>query len=196
VPPGPVIHGPLGYPPPGYRPPAGWPPGPLSPSGYPLASFGDRLLAFLIDVVVLSIISVVVYVPLVIGYRAMVIGLLPANTPARDVPVDRAFVAILLPFVAFGAAFLLIHYLYTVELMFRSGQTVGKWVMRIRVIALDPRLPLTRRMAAKRFLILSVADSIVPLLFFLDGFWQLADQPFRQCLHDKFAETVVIKLNW
>jgi uncharacterized RDD family membrane protein YckC len=194
--PGPVIHGPLAYPPPGYGPPAGWPPGPLSPSGYPLASFGDRLLAYLIDAAVLTVISVAIFLPLLFGYRAVVAGLLPDNTPPPDLPSDQVFSVLVLFFVVLVATFLMIHYLYTVELVLPSGQTVGKRVMRIRVVPVDPRLPLTRRMAAKRYLIMTVADSIVPFLFYVDGLWQLADQPFRQCLHDKFAETVVIKLNW
>ncbi|MEU3454082.1 hypothetical protein ABZ671_10820 [Micromonospora sp. NPDC006766] len=27
-----------------------------------------------------------------------------------------------------------------------------------------------------------------------DGFWQLWDKPWQQCLHDKFAGTVVVKV--
>jgi uncharacterized RDD family membrane protein YckC len=88
---------------------------------------------------------------------------------------------------------LLITYIYEVEMMFRSGQTVGKRVMKIRVIPLDPALPLTRVHAVRRFLV-QQGSGLVPGLNWVDGLWQLWDKPYRQCLHDKFATTVVIKL--
>jgi hypothetical protein len=37
--------------------------------------------------------------------------------------------------------------------------------------------------------------SVVPGLGWVDGLWQLWDKPWRQCLHDKFAQTLVIKLD-
>ena len=54
-------------------------------------------------------------------------------------------------------------------------------------------MALSRTMLAKRFLISDVAALFVPFLNWLDGLWQLWDQPYRQCLHDKFAQTVVVK---
>jgi len=50
-------------------------------------------------------------------------------------------------------------------------------------------------MAFKRYLVQHVATFFVPGLNWIDGLWQLWDKPYRQCLHDKFAETLVIKLN-
>ena len=34
----------------------------------------------------------------------------------------------------------------------------------------------------------------VPFFSWIDGLWQLWDQPYRQCLHDKWAGTVVVKV--
>jgi hypothetical protein len=34
----------------------------------------------------------------------------------------------------------------------------------------------------------------VPFLSYLDGLWQLWDKPYLQCLHYKFAQTVVVKV--
>jgi hypothetical protein len=63
------------------------------------------------------------------------------------------------------------------------------------VIPLDPADRLTRGMAAKRWLVQYVAGTILPLFSYLDGLWQLWDKPYLQTLHDKFAQTVVIKVS-
>ena len=40
----------------------------------------------------------------------------------------------------------------------------------------------------------SPATLLEPFLGYLDGFWQLWDKPYRQCLHDKWPRTVVVKV--
>ncbi len=57
---------------------------------------------------------------------------------------------------------LLIQYVYHVELMFRSGQTVGKRVMKLQVVTLDPAGSVTRTVATKRWLVESVAATFIP----------------------------------
>jgi uncharacterized RDD family membrane protein YckC len=108
-------------------------------------------------------------------------------------------IAFILPILAAEFGFfllsLLCQYLYTVELLVRwNGQTPGKRIMKIRVIQIQPGVRLTRGVAAKRFLV-TLAGAFVPLLPLLDGLWQLWDKPLRQCLHDKAAETVVVKIS-
>ena len=34
----------------------------------------------------------------------------------------------------------------------------------------------------------------LPFFRWIDGLWQLWDQPYKQCLHDKWPGTVVIKV--
>jgi hypothetical protein len=41
----------------------------------------------------------------------------------------------------------------------------------------------------------SLSPSGQPLAGFGDGLWQLWDKPWQQCLHDKFAGTVVVKVS-
>ena len=67
--------------------------------------------------------------------------------------------------------------------------------MKIKIIPLDPTEQLTRGMLAKRFLVEHVATLFIPAFNWIDGLWQLWDKPYQQCLHDKFAKTVVIKLS-
>jgi uncharacterized RDD family membrane protein YckC len=90
---------------------------------------------------------------------------------------------------------LVAYYVYYVEMMYRSGQTVGKKLIGIRVVPADPSRRLTRTMAAKRYFVECVAGTIVPLFIYLDGLWQLWDSPLQQTLHDKAAQTVVIKVS-
>jgi uncharacterized RDD family membrane protein YckC len=184
-----VTHAPPG----GYaRPPA---PPPVTPGGHPLAEFGDRAVAFIIDTAILSGAALVLVIPVVV-YQLVIIDDW-VSAAAENEPPDGAMVARLLSvFVAYLLVFLLmlgVYYVYRVEMMFRSGQTVGKRVMRIKVVPLDPRLILTRGIATRRWLVDSVGVTLVPLLFWIDGLWQYWDQPYRQCLHDKVAGTTVVK---
>jgi uncharacterized RDD family membrane protein YckC len=175
------------------------PPPALSPAGQPLAGFGDRLVAYLIDTAIFIGLSLVLALPV---FGLFFFLFLPDLTEGvnPDGTVDPApwpFIAALL--VAEAVFFLLLlafYYLYYVEYQLRSeGQTVGKKVMKVRVVPLAPSGTLSRGMLAKRFLVQGVAGSLIPFFSYLDGFWQLWDKPYQQCLHDKFAQTVVVKVN-
>jgi uncharacterized RDD family membrane protein YckC len=178
----------------GYQPPVL--PTPTSPGGAPLAEFVDRLVARLIDGAILGGVTAVIIVPV---YLVAFVALLPTVTVVNGQATAEAdaFVSFFLPL--FGVLALLfvlaviLAYIYEVEMMYKTGQTYGKRIMKIRIIALDPAAPLTRGLAAKRFLVQHGAG-LVPGLSWVDGLWQLWDKPYQQCLHDKFATTVVIKL--
>ena len=90
---------------------------------------------------------------------------------------------------------LVVYYFYAVEYMHRTGQTLGKKLMKIRVVPIDPAKRLTRGMAARRYLVFCVVGTIVPFFGLLDSLWQLWDKPYLQTLHDKAAETVVVKVS-
>jgi uncharacterized RDD family membrane protein YckC len=156
-----------------------------------------RLGAFVIDSVVVGIGSAVLILPLFFWFAANAQRIFPeAADPVTGEPTMSTGQAFAFIFGLYGVilvATLITRYVYQVELMFRSGQTLGKMIVNIAVVPLDPTQRLTRGMAAKRFLIETVATLFVPFLFYVDGLWQLWDEPFRQCLHDKFAQTVVIK---
>jgi uncharacterized RDD family membrane protein YckC len=177
----------------------------VGPGGQRLAEFTDRLVARIIDVAILGAANAVVIVPIyLIAFFAIFSDFGATVYTERDpfgrptTPAPDPF-AVLAPLLGVMALLVLLSsllsYLYEVELMFRSGQTIGKRVMKIRVIPLDPAQPLTRGHAFKRFLVANVAAGLVPGLAWVDGLWQLWDQPYRQCLHDKFAKTLVIRLS-
>jgi uncharacterized RDD family membrane protein YckC len=184
-------YAPPPWPPPGY-PPAPYRPGhpyapPVAPNGLRLAEFGERLIAYLIDIAVLTAACMVVLIPLIIA------GILYAADVSYD-PLDPTYLLGVL--CAEGVLYLVqlvLMYLYFVTYQQRSGQTLGKRVMKLKIMPLDPRLAPTRRMLQRRYLAGPVGN-IIPGYGLLDGLWQLWDQPYRQCLHDKFAATVVVKL--
>jgi uncharacterized RDD family membrane protein YckC len=195
-PPGYYVPAPPGHPPGAYH----WhtpPPPPLSPAGVPLADFGTRLLAYLIDTALLSVILLVVALPAM--FVAM-FRLMPTDEelPAQQDPFwafQEIFVPILLIEAGLVVFSLLCYYVYAVEYMHRTGQTLGKRLMKIRVVPIDPDRTLTRGMAAKRYLVEYVVGVVVPFFHYLDGLWQLWDKPYQQALHDKAARTVVVKVS-
>jgi uncharacterized RDD family membrane protein YckC len=182
-------------PPPYYRP---LPPAPMSPGGQPLADFGTRLLAYLIDTAIITVVAVVVFVPaLMIFVFRQVADLESTYEGTGMVEPDLGDLLGPLLLLQLGMFLLLLvaYYVYYVEMMYRSGQTVGKKVMKIRVVPADPaKRTLTRGMAAKRYLVEIVAGLFLPLFTYLDGLWQLWDEPYQQTLHDKAAQTVVVKV--
>jgi uncharacterized RDD family membrane protein YckC len=202
----PAAPPPAQYLPYGYAPPPP-PPPPVSPSGQRLAEFGDRFLAFLIDYAILGVVGFVLVIPVIIYQFSIMTDLVteldrryPAGSPPPDPGVFfgdmfSAMAPLLGVYAILFVLIMIIRYIYQVEMMFHTGQTIGKRVMKLQVVPLEPGVPLTRGMATKRWLVESVAAAFVPFLVYLDGLWQLWDKPYRQCLHDKAARTTVIKLN-
>jgi uncharacterized RDD family membrane protein YckC len=178
------------------RPPP--PPPPASPAGQPLASFGDRFLAYLIDYAVFFGIGLVLAVPAVL---ILVLTIAPDLFEVRPdgTPVEPDFLDLFVPLLLIEAGLivvlLLVSYVYYVEMLFRGGQTLGKRAMKIKIVPVDPDTRLTRGSAAKRWLGGYVAASFLPGFIYVDGLWQLWDKPYQQCLHDKFASTVVVKVS-
>ncbi|AGL21332.1 RDD family protein [Actinoplanes sp. N902-109] len=188
---------PYGGPPPGY----GWtpPPVPVSPDGRPLADFGTRLLAYMIDGALLGAGALVVTAPFLVWFITHWTAQLSTypNTTLEPDPMDiwrDFFLPMLFLEGALFVVMLIVTYVYHVELMFRSGQTLGKKWLKLQVVPIEPGGTLTRTRAAKRYAVEFVAATFVPLLSYLDGLWQLWDKPFQQTLHDKAAGTVVIKV--
>jgi uncharacterized RDD family membrane protein YckC len=182
------------YPPPYPRPV------PLSPGGAPLADYGTRLLAYLIDTALLIAVSLVVVGPVFVWAfvhwmpSAGEAAVSESPSGAISVALWRYFLPMLLLEAGAVGLMLIAYYFYAVEYMHRTGQTLGKKAMGIRVVPLDPRLRLTRWMAVKRYAVQHLAGTLVPLFSYVDGFWPLGDKPFQQALHDKAAGTVVVKV--
>jgi RDD family len=191
-----------GYPPPGYPPPGGYsvpqpPPGyrlaPAAPNGAPLADFGTRLAAYLLDGLIVSAVVLIPYLIAMAVFLSIFLSAARTAQPGSPPPVGTWILAYL---VLVGLTFVitfLAQYLYVVVYQVRKGQTVGKRVMKIKVIRLADGMPMNRNDATRRWLV-TVGCSFLGPLSWLDGLWQLWDQPYRQCLHDKWPQTVVVRV--
>jgi len=187
-----------GPPAPGY-PQAGYPQGyytvpanlvPYAPNGMPLASFGDRFLAYLIDGAVNFGVALVLGVPLFIAFFAIIAGSSDVNSDSAGPSVAL----ILLLYLAYFVAIIAWGYIYHVEMFQHSGVTWGKRAMKLKIIRLDdPAAPPTRGTVAKRWAVQNIGGFVVPFFSYVDNLWQLWDKPYQQCLHDKAAGTIVVK---
>ena len=199
TPPQPPERGPQAPPgpegPPIYRgpvPPGGWQqaiPRPHAWTGTPLASWGSRVAAAIIDFVVVGVPAVILFFVLVAG----AVGI-TGNEDASAAAIIGAIVFWLLVVGAIGL-------LYAPTLMCRqgrrNGQTLGKQIVGIRVVrdsgeAMGFWWAALREVVVKG-LAVGVASSIIPLIpWLLDVLWPLWDDENR-ALHDMVVSTHVVR---
>ena len=168
-------------------PPGGWqqPVAPQQQGGWigrPLASWGTRLAATLLDWLIL-LVPVAVLIAIIIG-----------------VALSSDAGAIVTGIVG-GLAYLTVLFIYAPVLMSRdgarNGQTWGKQILGIRVVR-DSGEPMSfwyaalREIGVKGFAV-SIASSIIPFIpWFLNYFWPLWDDQNR-ALHDMVVSTHVVE---
>lgn len=189
---------------PAYPYPGGWTPPPqpvrlvpIAPNGAPLADFWYRLGAYMLDSLIIGAISMVVAVPALIVWFVYFFSQFEVDSRGQLIEPANPFEAIWLLLLIEAALIffiLIVSYFYFVEYQLRKGQTVGKRVLKIKITPVDPRAALTRADFAKRWAVGHVVGSLVPFFSYVDGLWQLWDKPLQQCLHDKAAKTVVIRV--
>lgn len=139
----------------------------------PLGSRGKRLLARIIDALIIAI---------PVGLLA---GLMAGFDSYDD--VDAQYWQ--------GGLYTLAYFVYEGIMLSRDGQTVGKKLMHIRVaMLLDGAAP-HGSPGWIRALVYNI-PALVPCFGFL--FWLVNvlfctwDKPYRQCIHDKAAKTLVV----
>jgi uncharacterized RDD family membrane protein YckC len=193
-----------GPPPYGYPGGAGHP-GPQPPMGPPhlppLAEWWERWVARLIDGIVFMvanlIVSSILFSALVPIFAVSVYGVLAGA---------GLFLLYLVNWVVSG----FLYGAYDHLMHARSGQTLGKMAMKIRVATVDGR-PLSQQVLLRRSaaypgvfvligLLAGLSWSAATLgvllaigLSLADGIPIITDQRLHQALHDRFAGTVVIK---
>lgn len=161
---------PFDQPPPGYGPSGhGMPGAGPVPGMPPLGTWPRRILARLIDYLLMQAIGAIIVAPF-------------TDLGERNGSAGAFWVGALL------------YLVYEALMLSRDGQTLGKKAMKIRVAMLIDGNPPTQAAAWTRaaVFILPAVLCCAGLWWLVDGVWGVFDKPYRQCIHDKAAKTVVV----
>lgn len=159
-----------------------------------LAGFGSRLGALMLDGVIFTILSLVLAAPFGIFLATQYeteIGPCTVNGRERlcEAPTDVWIGLLLIALAAWFLLTLVALFFYYIRPIAKSGQTVGRRMLNIKVVSTDTGEPPTLGGAFVRYIIASVASGSVCYLGYL---WMLWDDR-NQTWHDKVASTVVVQ---
>lgn len=178
---------------------------PTTPDGQRLAGWGVRLLAYLIDMVILIPINLALGWPfwrdIFSAYTAYLDQVLGAAESGATPPSSLEFLAdVFVPLAATAAISFVVIAVYQCGMLKWKQATLGKLMLGLQVRLRDQPGPLSWGTVIKRWIAQNWASivALVPILGtiasiypWLDGLWPLWDSK-RQALHDKFADTNVV----
>ena len=161
---------------------------------FPLATWGARAGARILDSLIEGLISAPLVIWLLWPSLQTFFESVPTDGSAPSDATTAAFQSDVLAFSwRFTVISLVVSFLYQVPQNVRWGRTIGKRALglRIRPLAIDG--PLTLIQAAIRWGTYSAFAIIAGGgLLVIDLLWPLWDKPWRQAIHDKTARTVVV----
>jgi uncharacterized RDD family membrane protein YckC len=168
-----------------------------------LAEWWQRLLARLVDDVILIILTSPVWIAGLLPLFRRIQRLAsqypdlsqPAAAQAFNDSVNQQMAGMVGTFLLIGAGIGVISFGYDWLQHGLWGQTIGKRVMGTKVVTADTRSPISGQAACGRaavYALVPVVPSVGGLFALINESWLLWD-PRRQCLHDKAAGTVVVK---
>jgi len=159
-----------------------WGPPDAPPGYFAVAHLGKRLLARVVDVLIV-----------VAAAMALLLGI-AQNREAGAGAASANLVAVLFLLTAVGG-----YFLYDGVQNALWSRTLGKRLMRLRVASADaPHLPLSKGVAFGRAALYPMGFTflgmlpMIGLITTLDSFSPLWDRPRRQAWHDRMAKTVVL----
>jgi uncharacterized RDD family membrane protein YckC len=168
------------------------PPRPLPGS---LAERGARLLAATIDELLLLAVSL----PMIIGAMpamvALAAGVVDGTADASSLDTMSVLRAMVRgPGTIISVLALIAWCIITAWFVAANGQSIGKRLVGIKVVRTDG----SRASFARIFLLRNVINGLPNLLPYVGWLYQLIDplliyQESRQCLHDKLADTKVVR---
>jgi len=145
-----------------------------------VADRGTRLGAAILDSFIFML---MVYAPIVIGaVAASAASQASESADSSNAVIGVGFVLGLIGLIVWGAI--------TVVLMKRNGQSIGKKATGIKVVRSDGSPASLSRLIWLRNVVNWII-SIIPLYGFIDVLFIFGES--RQCLHDKIADTIVVK---
>lgn len=146
-----------------------------------LASRLGRLGAVLLDSAILLVPIFLIAMPAYSNYVARAQG----QTPTGGMPSSGLMAVLGLALIAFA--------IYQLVLLYRSGQTVGKKIVGIRIVRVDGSRASFPRLLFLRYGV----PTLIGMIPYVGWIFSLADPLFifgesRRCLHDMLAETIVV----
>jgi len=189
---------------PDYRPHSYGPGGQLARDPA-LAEWWQRLLARIVDDIILLVLTSPVWITGLIPAFRRIQRLAdqypdlsqPGAAQAFNDAVSRMTAGMIGTFLLIGAGIGVISFGYDWLQHGLWGQTIGKRVMGTKVVTADTRAPISGQTACGRaavYALVPVVPSVGGLFALINESWLLWD-PRRQCLHDKAARTVVVKMS-
>lgn len=136
------------------------------------AGFGIRLLAWLIDTILLSIVG------------GVLAGILVVTGTTRGTENIVGYTNVLSNLLS-----LIISFVYFVFLQAKYGQTLGKKVMNIKVVTASGGTP-----SMLTFFLREIIGKFISALIIMIGYLMVLWDPKKQALHDKIAGTYVVKI--
>ncbi|WP_234104883.1 RDD family protein, partial [Streptomyces venezuelae] len=156
------------------------------------AGLGRRLLARLVDTLVLGALVGAAAFPLVTAALDHIDGKIEAaKQSGATVQVWLVDGTTSVQFGIALAAFLVIGVLYEVLPVAKWGRTLGKKLCGIEVRDIEAHQPPRFGAALRRWLVYGVLGLLA--IGVLNVLWCLFDRPWRQCWHDKAARTFVAR---
>jgi uncharacterized RDD family membrane protein YckC len=156
-----------------------------------LAERGARLLAATLDELILLAISL----PMIIGAVPAMVALVGGTADLESFDTASILSTLLHgPGTTITIVALIAWCIITAWLVAANGQSIGKRVVGIKVVRKDG----SRASFARIFLLRNVVNGLPNLLPYVGWLYQLIDplmiyQESRQCLHDKLADTIVVR---
>lgn len=139
----------------------------------PLANRGRRLVARIVD-------GLIIGIP-VFGVTTAIWGV--------DATIGESF--------AQGVIYAVIYLAYQVFMLPRYGQSLGKKLLKVRVGMLADGANPSNAAALRRESVYALVP-IIPccgeIFWIIEVLWCTWDKPFRQCLHDKAGQSVVVSV--
>lgn len=143
--------------------------------GVEMAGLATRFAAAILDGIILVF---AVYVPFVVALVASEGGAGPASVMIQMVAS------------VVGVAAFIAWCWFTVVYVIRNGQSIGKKILEIKVVRSDGSAATFSRIFWLRNVV-NTMIGVIPFYWFLDHLFIFGGA--RQCLHDKIADTIVVK---
>jgi uncharacterized RDD family membrane protein YckC len=180
--------------------------GATTPDGEPLAGWGRRFAAYLIDAFLVSIIAAIIGAPFVAKIVDAYADLFRQTIHAAETGSARpnqldVYGEIWLPLLGFAIVSVVLNFIYQVGFLRWRAATPAKLMLGLRVRLRDQPGPLGWDTILRRWVsqfgpnllsLIPVLGLVAGLYPWVDGLWPLWDDR-RQALHDKFAQTNVVR---